>query len=189
MTYAGPWSAEYIESQYERWKNDPEQVSREWQFFFQGFELGYERPQPSAEEMTCDEDMVRKQSRVEALVYRYRDIGHLLSCLDPLVACPTSHPLLEPSAFGLGDADMDTAFYVPGVGETRTMTLKEILQWLRQTYCRSVGVEYMHLQDPDEREWLRERMESVSNRPSLETNEKVRILNKLSQARRFEQFI
>ncbi|MDZ7831501.1 MAG: 2-oxoglutarate dehydrogenase E1 component [Desulfobacterales bacterium] len=189
MTYAGPWSAEYIESQYERWKNDPEQVSREWQFFFQGFELGYERPQASAEEMTCDEDMVRKQSRVEALVYRYRDIGHLLSCLDPLVACPTSHPLLEPSAFGLADADMDTAFYVPGVGETRTMTLKEILQWLRQTYCRSVGVEYMHLQDPDEREWLRERMESVSNRPSLDTDEKVRILNKLSQARRFEQFI
>ena len=187
MTYTGPWSAEYIDAQYALWKDDPDQVKQEWQFFFQGFELGYSKP--PAGEMSCDEDMVRKQSRVEALVYRYRDIGHLLSCLDPLVACPTTHPLLEPSAFGLGEADMDTVFYVPGLGESRTMALKEILQWLRQTYCRSVGVEYMHLQDPDEREWLRERIESTSNRPNLEADEKLRILNKLSQARRFEQFI
>ena len=202
-TYTGPWSAAYIEEQYALWQKNPEQVSREWQFFFQGFELGHAREPAkdetavSAEEAagapgrepTCDEDMVRKQSRVEALVYRYRDIGHLLSCLDPLVACPTDHPLLNISAFGLGQADMDTAFYVPGTGDSRMMPLKEILQWLRKTYCGSVGVEYMHLQDPDERKWLRDRMEPAANQPALTREEKLRIFHKLCQTRRFEQFI
>ncbi len=195
MTYTGPWSAAYIESQYERWKNNPDQVSRQWQFFFQGFELGRGTETAggaggeAAEEAVCDEATVRKQSRVEALVYRYRDIGHLLSCLDPLVACPSDHPLLNPGAFGLGEADMDTAFYVPGLGEGRTMPLKEILKWLRRTYCGAIGVEYMHLQDPKERGWLRERMESAANQPNLEPAEKLRMLHKLCQARRFEQFI
>ena len=199
MSYAGPWSAAYIEFLYERWKTNPEQVERQWDFFFQGFELGRGGESTGesigqlagevTQEAACDEDMVRKQSRVEALVYRYRDIGHLLSCLDPLVACPTEHPLLTPDAFGLGNADMDTAFYVPGLGEGRTMVLKELLKRLRQTYCGSIGVEYMHLQDPKERSWLREGMESAANQPSLERGEKVRILHKLCQARRFEQFI
>lgn len=192
-TYTGPWSAEYIEEQYALWQKDPGQVSREWQFFFQGFELGHAGGavgvSAEAEGPTCDEDMVRKQSRVEALVYRYRDIGHLLSCLDPLAACPTDHPLLNISAFGLGQADMDTSFYVPGTGDSRMMPLKEILQWLRKTYCGSVGVEYMHLQDPDERKWLRDRMEPAANQPAPAREEKLRIFHKLCQARRFEQFI
>jgi 2-oxoglutarate dehydrogenase E1 component len=199
MLYSGPWSAEYIEEQYERWKEEPEKVPREWQFFFQGFELGYsrqatedltEKPASGGErEAVCDEDTARRQSRVEALVYRYRDIGHLLSCLDPLVSCPTDHPLLNLQAFGLGEEDKEAEFYAPGMNKGRRMPLKEILGRLRKTYCGSVGVEYMHLQDPDERKWLRERMEPSGNEPGLAREEKVRILHKLCQARRFEQFI
>jgi 2-oxoglutarate dehydrogenase E1 component len=195
MTYSGPWSAEFIEQQYALWQKDPEAVPKEWQFFFQGFELGHSRPLSAApagaeaEEEVCDEERGRKQSRVEALIYRYRDIGHLLSCLDPLVACPTDHPLLNPSAFGLGQADMETGFSVPGMFEDRRMALKDILKWLRKTYCGSIGVEYMHLQDPGERKWLRDRMEPAANQPGLSREEKIRIFHKLCQARRFEQFL
>ncbi|RJP95619.1 MAG: 2-oxoglutarate dehydrogenase E1 component [Desulfobacteraceae bacterium] len=188
MPYSGPWSTEYIESLYERWKSDPNQVDKDWRFFFQGFELGFSQPvQP--EGAACDEDAMRKQSRVEALVYRYRDIGHLMSCLDPLEACLTDHPLISLSTFGLGADDMEKAFYVPGLAKGRTMPLKDILQLMRQTYCRSIGVEYMHLQDPHEREWLREKMEPLKNEPNLLTEEKIRILNKLCQAKQFEQFV
>ncbi len=199
MTYTGPWSTEYIEQQYRLWQQDPESVGKDWQFFFQGFELGLtEKParaeEPSAEEGVCepcDEESVRKQSKVEALVYRYRDIGHLLSCLDPLAACPTDHPLLNAKAFGLEEADMDRRFYIPGLSENREqrMTLREAINHLRQTYCRSVGVEYMHLQDPAERKWLRERMEATQNRPAFSGDEKTRIFRKLTEASRFEQFI
>ncbi|MFO8111270.1 MAG: thiamine pyrophosphate-dependent enzyme, partial [Desulfosalsimonadaceae bacterium] len=194
MTYTGPWSADYIDAQYKKWQQDPEAVEKDWQFFFRGFELGLAGK--SGKEDTdagepCDMEAVRKQSKVEALVYRYRDIGHLLSCLDPLEACPTEHPLLEPKAFGLGDDDMDRRFYVPGLPETRDagMSLRELIDHLRQTYCRSVGVEYMHMQDPDERRWLRERMESTRNRPTLTNGEKIRIFRKLTESSRFEGFI
>ncbi len=191
MTYNGPWSTEYIEEQYRRWKSDPEAVEKDWQFFFQGFELGVtEMPVAAEAGEVCDEDTVRRQSRVEALIYRYRDIGHLLACLDPLAACPTQHPLLSPGAFGLTDADMDRSFYVPGLpSENRIKPLREIIDHLKQTYCRSIGVEYMHLQDPDERKWLRERMESIRNRPEFEAEEKRRILRKLCEAAGLEQYI
>ncbi|MFP4255884.1 MAG: 2-oxoglutarate dehydrogenase E1 component [Desulfobacterales bacterium] len=193
MTYKGPWSAEYIESQYSLWKQDPGSVDKDWQFFFQGFELGLTgKPLAGGEECEpCDEESVRKQSRVEALVYRYRDIGHLLSCLDPLAACPTDHPLLNPGSFGLDEKDMERRFYVPGLPEnmSRQMTLRELVDHLRRTYCRSVGVEYMHMQDPGERRWLRQRMESEQNMPEIPGDEKIRILKKLIEASGFEQFI
>ncbi|MBS0014589.1 MAG: 2-oxoglutarate dehydrogenase E1 component [Desulfobacterales bacterium] len=193
MTYKGPWSGQYIENQYSRWKQNPDSVDADWQFFFQGFELGLTQ-KPAASEETCepcDEQSVRKQSRVEALVYRYRDIGHLLSCLDPLEACPTDHPLLNPKAFGLDENDMQRRFYVPGRPENlgKQMTLGELVRHLRQTYCRSVGVEYMHIQDPEERKWLREQMESTQNTPGFSDDEKIQILRKLTEASGLEQFI
>lgn len=193
MTYKGPWSPQYIDAQYKSWKQDPESVTEDWRFFFKGFELGLaEKPGSDRDDCEpCDTESVRKQSKVEALVYRYRDIGHLLSCLDPLAACPTEHPLLDPKSLGLDDADMERRFYVPGLPEGRDvgMTLRDLVNHLRMTYCRSVGVEYMHMQDPDERRWLRERMESTRNRPTLTGDEKVRIFRKLTESSRFEGFI
>lgn len=186
-TYPGPWDAAYIESLYEQWKSDPGSVSRQWRLFFQGFELGA-GSRPSLE-AACDREAMRAQSRVESLVYRYRDIGHLLACLDPLVSCPTSHPLLEPGALGLGEADLDKEFHVPGLFGDAPATLREIIGGLRQTYCRSIGVEYMHLQDPEERRWLQQRMEPSRNTPDFAPERKLRILRKLCHAKRFEQFI
>lgn len=186
MTYEGPWSDKYIETQYNLWKDDPQNVDQEWHYFFQGFELAMKKEDrlPAQD----DADMVRKQSRVEALIYRYRDLGHLLACLDPLEACPTDHPLLNIKAFGLDPEDLALSFYAPGLTNTPMMTLKDILVHLKQTYCHSIGVEYMHLQDPQEREWFQLRMESSVNGAELPSEERIRILHKLCQAKRFEHF-
>ncbi len=189
MTYQGPWSAEYIESQYKRWKEDTAGVEKDWQAFFRGFELG-RTDQRGDKVLPGTEGNAIKQSRVESLIYRYRDIGHLLSCLDPLAACPTSHPFLEPEAFGLDKEDMGQKFYFRGFpGEDRSMKLADIISHLKRTYCRDVGVEYMHLQDPEERRWLMDRMESTQNHPPLDTDEKTRILQKLCESYAFEQFV
>jgi len=179
-------NAEYIESQYQTWKTDPGAVPRDWRLFFEGFELA---ALPDREAGICERAQVLRQSRVDELIYRYRDIGHLLACLDPLVSCPTHHLLLELDAFELSEKDLDRTFYTPHLAGWSEATLRDILQLLRETYCRSVGVEYMHLQDPDERRWLQRRMEPVRNHPRLETEERLRILHKLCEATLFEQFL
>ena len=187
MALTGGWNTEFVDSQYQLWRSDPNQVSRDWQVFFEGFELGLSRDQEALG--VCDEDQVSRQSRVEALVYRHRDLGHLLACLDPLAACPTDHPLLNPTSFGLSEEDLDREFYTQLFPDRNLASLQEIIKALKETYCRSIGVEYMHLQDPAERYWLQERMEPVRNRPALTRNEKIRVLEKLHQAALFEQFL
>jgi 2-oxoglutarate dehydrogenase E1 component len=189
MALTGAWNADFIDEQYRLWKSDPGKVSRDWQFFFEGFELASAGAGEADVDMVCDEEQVSRQSRAEALVYRHRDLGHLLACLDPLAACPTDHPLLNPAAFGLADDDLDQEFYTQIFPDKNLATLRELLQALKETYCRSIGVEYMHLQDPSERHWLQERMEPNRNRPMLRKEERIRILTKLYQASLFEQFL
>ncbi len=183
MELSATLNADFIDAQYRRWLNDPESVSSDWKYFFQGFQLGLERPAPPAPEAA----EASGQSRVEALIRRYRELGHLLACMDPLEACPTEHPLLAPAAVGLQDADFGRAF-ASSLFETPTR-LAEIVQALKETYCRSLGVEYMHLQDPAERDWLQQRMEPRRNRPDLESAHRRRILERLSRAALFEQFL
>jgi 2-oxoglutarate dehydrogenase E1 component len=187
MAFPGTWNADFVDEQYQRWKTDPKSVSSDWRFFFTGFELASARDEEAV--VVCDEEQVRRQSRVENLVHRYRDLGHLLACLDPLVACPTDHPLLDLRAFSLTEEDLDREFYTDLFPETGRATLREIVRALRETYCRSIGVEYMHIQDPDERRWLQERIEPGRNRTNLTREERVRILEKLYQANLFEQFL
>ncbi len=189
MAIAETLNADYIDSQYRLWKTDPKSLSREWQFFFEGFELAGGKTPEIVAEPVCSEDQSLRQSRVESLKYRYRDMGHLLACLDPLTACPASHPLLELSEFNLSPEDLERNFYTRRFSQTRQASLRDIIQVLRETYCRSVGVEYMHLQDPAEKHWLQDRMESVRNQPVLDKETKTRILHKLCHAALFEQFL
>jgi len=178
---------DYIDAQYQVWKADPNAVSRDWRFFFEGFEMaGAGEP---GVPVVCDEDQALLQSRVQALIHRYRDVGHLLACLDPLVACPTDHPLLDLPAFELTLKDLDTEFSAPDLLKTGRAVLRDIIKTLKETYCRSIGVEFMHLQDPAERRWLQDRMEPVRNRPSLDSKTKIYILEKICRATLFEQFL
>lgn len=149
--------------------------------------------------------MALKQSAVYSLVYRYRDIGHLLACTDPLSPCKIDHPLLSLAVFGLEPADLERTFYVKRCmrppspdnpadpecmpAERHDATLREILAIMRETYCRSIGVEFMYIQEPAERQWLIDRMEPVRNRPEFSMEEKLVILEKLREAALFEGFL
>ena len=181
------YNADLIDEQYRKWQANPDAVSRDWQAFFKGFDIAY--GQAPATAAAWDREQVIKQSRVEALKYRYRDLGHMLACMDPLVSCPTEHPLLSLESFGLTDKDLNREFFTRRFSKTEQASLKEIISRLKETYCRSVGVEYMHLQDPQERRWLQDRMEPIQNLPQLDASEKVRVLEKLSQSSLFEKFL
>ena len=187
MNFAATFNADYIDAQYKLWQTEPEKLSREWRVFFEGFDLAAAGKAPATEAVT--DDLLERQSRVQTLVDRYREIGHLMACLDPLTACPTDHPLLNPAAVNLTPQDLDREFLVPSPGAARRLPLREIILNLRETYCRSIGVEFMHLQDPDEKQWLLDRMEPERNRPQLTAAEKRRILENLHKAALFEQFL
>ena len=130
------------------------------------------------------------QSRVAQLVNAYRVRGHLFARLDPLENEPEAHPELELSNFGLTEADLDKTFSTAGMsGLPERATLRQIVEHLSETYCSSIGVEFTHIEEPEPRLWLQERMESTRNHASLDRTELRRILTKLTDAEIFEQFI
>src|SRR5207253_1781337 len=123
------------------------------------------------------------------LIHAYRVVGHLIARLDPLSEPEDSHPLLELSEFGFTEADLDKTFdtsYFLGLSRG---TLRELIAALRETYCRTIGVEYMHIQDTRIRRWLQERMEPRHNRPGFNRDQKLGILKGLHYAELFERFL
>jgi 2-oxoglutarate dehydrogenase E1 component len=170
-------------------------VPEAWRYFFEGVrfasggDLPARAPAVAAPGEAPDPEQMLRQAKVEALKYRYRDLGHLLACMDPLEACPTEHPLLALGAFGLETADLERSFFTRRFASERSAPLKDILRALKETYCRSVGVEYMHIQDPGERRWLQDRMEPDRNRPDLSGDERRRILELVVHSDRFEKFL
>lgn len=130
------------------------------------------------------------QSRVAQLVNAYRVRGHLFAHVDPLGNPADAHPELELANFGLTDADLGKTFSTAGMsGLPERATLRQIVQHLSETYCSSIGVEFTHIEEPEPRLWLQERMESTRNHASLNHSELLRILTKLTEAEIFEQFI
>jgi 2-oxoglutarate dehydrogenase E1 component len=180
------WNADYIEVQYRQWKKNPQALSSDWQFFFKGFELGDKKDRLSV--AVCDEDRMQLQSRADALVHRYRELGHLLACMDPLSACPVEHPLLSLETVHLSAGDLDLQVRAP-FPASEMISIRELIVRMTHTYCRSIGVEYTHIQNPEERAWLETRMEPTGNRPEPDAGTRRRILHALIQSTQFEQFL
>lgn len=132
---------------------------------------------------------IEKQAKAIQLINMYRVRGHLLANLDPLKPIAKYHPELDPNTYGFTVWDYDRQFITPRLAGLRTATLRDILDILQKTYCENIGVEYMHIQDPQERIWLQDRMEPIKNQPTFTSDEKKHILYKLIQAENFEKFV
>jgi 2-oxoglutarate decarboxylase len=131
---------------------------------------------------------VAKQVHVQTLINMYRVRGHLIADLDPLaVKPPHTHPELDPATYGLSLFDLDREFYCDGVAGHETLPLGDLLGILRDAYCRTVGVEYMHIQEPDQKRWIQEHVEGVST--ALTPDEQRHILGRLNAAEAFERFL
>jgi len=130
-----------------------------------------------------------RQDRVDQLIRAYRVRGHMLADLDPMGQSDREYPELEPEHYGFSEVDMDQPFSSRTMGGPAVRTLRQILQTLRNTYCRHIGVQFMHIDDLDVRHWLQETMESTENRLTLTHREQHRILRRLTEAVMFEEFI
>ena len=187
-TVANRWNLELIEEHFERWSSDPTSVDATWQAFFEGYSLA--QAGKSDDRPACSIETRGRQAAVTRLIDAYREIGHYLADLDPLQLSPTGDPsgLLDPSTFGLTEADLDRTFH-SRLFDPPQATLRDLIAALRETYCRTIGVEYMHIRNQQIRDWLRERMESARNQPRLDIRQKRRIILKLNAAELFETFL
>jgi 2-oxoglutarate dehydrogenase E1 component len=137
-------------------------------------------------------DAIAKEAGVIQMINAYRVRGHLIADLDPLGVEPSHHAELDPETYGLTIWDLDREFFSGTLGEATgkgQATLREILETLRQTYCGKIGAEYMHIQLPERKRWLQQRMEPRANNWPLTKEVRLRVLRDLIASEEFEHFL
>jgi 2-oxoglutarate dehydrogenase E1 component len=192
LNYINPANADYINSLYEAYKQDPESIDFGWQKFFEGFDFGQgSAPRAAAGGATSEaaEAHFLKEIKVLNMINGYRARGHLFTKTNPVRERRQYFPGKELETFGFTDADLDTVFssgVEVGLGAAK---LREIRDLLEQTYCQSIGAEYKYIRNPIKMKWFEDRMEKERNTPNFSIDEKKRILNKLNEAVIFENFL
>lgn len=136
---------------------------------------------------TSHDDDINKTARVQELIHAYRVRGHLMADTDPLEYKQRRHSDLDVTTHGLTLWDLDRTFPTGGFGGAPFLKLRKILGVLRDSYCRSIGIEYMHIQDPEQRKWIQDRVEVGYQKAT--TDEQLRILRRLNAAEAFETFL
>lgn len=183
----GNQELEAVEDLYQSYLADPESVDKSWQHFFEGFELA--RKNYPAKPAAVKLDNIDKEFAILNLIHGYRQRGHLFTKTNPVRARRKYLPTLDIGNFGLDDKDLETTFQAGneiGIGPAK---LKDIIAHLDQTYCESVGVEYVYMRHPEVVKWLRERMESTRNTENFSDDKRRHFFYHLKLAVGFESFI
>lgn len=205
------YSLDYIDDLYVQYVRDPASVSENWRKYFEQFLVGNgstdkNRPSSSGggssknsgneKGQTPENDsnaqtlwLARIQDRVNNLVREYRVRGHLVANLDPLGFDRPDSPELNPNVYGLNQEDLSRPFNGDSVETELGGTIDAILTRLRNTYCRSIGAQFMHIDRRNIRDWLQRRMETTENRLELSHDVQRRIYARLADATIFEEFV
>jgi 2-oxoglutarate dehydrogenase E1 component len=193
----------FAEEVYQQWSQDPGSVSQDWRDYFSAQGMGGNgvyRSSPGFRPSSIfaagdpraggagDEADIYKQERVDQLIRAYRVRGHRIANLDPLGQRSESFAELELAHYGLQDSDRELVFAASSLGYKK-LKLREIEGLLRTTYCSSIGVQYMHIDDPEPKFWLQEKMEKSRNQINLTRESQLRILTRLTDAEIFEEFL
>ena len=219
QTFLSGSNSVFINDLLNKWENDPKSVPEEWSNLFKeiGSEIADKGPSWAKENnrvigaVDIEESVkavaqgVAGKGKISAsdlrsattdslraimLIRAYRIRGHLLANLDPLKLLePDIHPELDPKTYGFKEEDWDRPIFIDNVLGMETASLKQIMDILKETYCGSIGVEFMHVQDPAQKAWIQERIESIRNTTQFTDNGKKAIFERLVGAETFEQFL
>ncbi len=154
---------------------------------FESLRIPYEPVRWVQDITATHDDDINKVARVQELIHAYRVRGHLMADTDPLEYKQRRHPDLDVTSHGLTLWDLDRHFATGGFGGEPFLKLRRVLGILRDSYCRTIGIEYMHIQDPEQREWIQHRVERPYAKP--DRDEQMRILRRLNAAEAFETFL
>lgn len=188
FSYVSNADVNVIDDLYKQYQADAESVDFGWKKFFEGFEMGQQRFNGNTKSVAISEDF-QKEINVLNLIKGYRTRGHLFTKTNPVRERRKYEPTLAVENFGLTSADLDKVFNAGieiGIGASK---LKDIIALLEETYCGSIGAEYVYVREPRKLEWLSKKMEGAKNKPSLSIDKKRHILHKLNQATVFENFL
>src|SRR5881394_804454 len=178
-----------IEDKYRLWQQNPDSVDSGWSAFFEGFELGNLPERNGTTENEVEAREAALQTRVDGLVYAYCTLGHTIARIDPLAETRPANPLLCLSEFGFTDSDFDLRVSSKFFLDNRPMTLREMIAGLDRIYADSIGSEFMHIQDPHVREWIRRRLETRPHKHSTPRAVQVALLRALLESESFEIFL
>ncbi|MDO9186354.1 MAG: 2-oxoglutarate dehydrogenase E1 component [Bacteroidia bacterium] len=185
FSYLGNADTSSIEDLFQQYLKDSNSVDSGWQKFFEGFEFARKN---YGDEIKIPQNVI-KEFDVINLINGYRSRGHLFTQTNPVRERRKYAPTLDIENFGLNESDLEIVFQAGaqiGLGPAK---LKDIIAHLHQTYCQSIGAEYMYIRIPKVNEWLQEKMEGSKNTPNFLMHEKLMILHKLNQAVGFENFL
>ena len=208
-------NAPYVEELYEAYLDNPGSVPDTWRTYFDNLqnvpagdgsesrdvahapvvESFAQRAKANAfalKASSADLAVARKQVHVQSLVAAYRNVGQRWADLDPLKRTERPKiPELEPAFYDLTESDMDITFSAANTnfGKSENMTLREILQALRETYCGTIGTEFMHISDQSQKRWWQQKLESIRSKPSFNTEQKRHILDRLTAAEGLERYL
>jgi 2-oxoglutarate dehydrogenase E1 component len=204
--YAG--NAEFIEDLYERYLAQPTSVPEEWQNLFSTFK-GSDSPMRTAiadqlrrlfddqprdasasRNGAAEKATVAKQIAVMRLIQAHRGLGHFRARVDPIrLRAQPNIPDLDPSFHSLTEADMDTVFHTGNLGGRSEMALREIVEMLRETYTGSIGTEFLHISEVEEKRWLQTRLEATRATPSFGDNDRLQFLSRVIAAEGIEHYL
>ncbi|MGQ1946698.1 2-oxoglutarate dehydrogenase E1 component [Geofilum sp. OHC36d9] len=183
FSFVGNSEIASIEALYQQYQTDPASVDPGYVQFFKGFDLALKQFQP------VPGHVINKEFNVINLIHGYRQRGHLFTKTNPVRARRQYFPTLDIENFGLSQDDLETVFEAGsqiGLGPAK---LKDIVAHLQETYCQSIGVEYLYVRRPEVVAWIREKLESRRNQPTFSAEEKKRIFRQLKRAVGFESFV
>ena len=207
-------NAPYVEEMYEKYLDNPGSVPDEWRSYFdalqhlpavdgsdtrdlahapvvQSFADLAKQGTTRVVQANADSELGRKRNAVQQLIAAYRNVGSRWADLDPLKRTERQPiPELEPSFYGLVDADYETIFNTSNTFFGRdTMSLRDLLNALRETYCGTIGAEYMYITDQTQKRWWQEKLESIRSKASLNAEQKTHLLERLTAAEGLERFL
>ena len=176
----------FIDSLYSDFKKNPDSVDHSWKQFFQGVEFALSRPDAGGDVAPGN---MAKEFKVYHLIQAYRCRGHLISTTNPIRERVNRFPRLDLEDHGLSAADLEETFVIGETIGLKNAKLKDIITHLKNIYCSTVGVEYMHSNDMAIRDWFQNKIENESKENRFGIEKKKRILTKLNEAVAFENFL
>ena len=184
FSYISNAEGSVIDDLYSSYLKDENSVDESWKKFFEGFEFA----KTNFEEGVAIPDNVQKEFKVIRLIGEYRSRGHLFTDTNPVRERRKYKPSLDYQNFKLEESDLNVVFKAGEEIGLGNATLQEIIDHLKETYCKSIGIEYMYIRHPERVRWLRERIE-LKNRPLLSKERKIHVMRKLNQSSVFEEFL
>ena len=213
-TYLFGGNAPYVEEMYENYLANPGSVPDTWREYFDALQhvpaldgsnakdvphlpvvnAFAERAKQGGTRVVVasqDAEMGRKRTAVQQLIAAYRNVGARWADLDPLKRAERPHiPELDPTFYGFTDADQETVFNTSNTFFGKdTMSLRELLNALRETYCGTIGAEYMYMTDQNQKRWWQQKLESIRSKPNFTPEKKLHILDRLTAAEGLERFL